>query len=48
MADQVIIIDDEPKTKKVEKETVIVTPDSKPVKKETVTERTVVRETRDE
>ncbi len=47
MGDQVIIIDDEPKTKVVEKETVVVVPEIKTEKKETVTERTVVRETRE-
>ena len=46
MADQVIIIDDEPKTK-VEKEVIVVKPEIKTEKKEVVTEHTVVRETRD-
>jgi hypothetical protein len=46
MGDTVTIIEDEPKT--VERETIIVKqPEAKTEKKETVTEHTVVRETRD-
>lgn len=45
MAYQVIVIDDEPKTKVVEKEIIVLKPEVKTEKKEVVTERTVVRET---